>query len=135
MHETSSFHVEASLKLKLEDQCVPLQPSILKARNTFVATNRLIVAAIIDVILYLVQHSLALRGHRENWESNLRGNFKDLVCLLGKYHPVLGSYIAGQRLKKKSKYDFISWRRQNELIDAMAGYTRGVILKQIKCAY
>ncbi|KAF0693034.1 zinc finger MYM-type protein 1-like, partial [Aphis craccivora] len=108
MHETSSFHVEASLKLKLEDQCVPLQPSILKARNTFVATNRLIVAAIIDVILYLVQHSLALRGHRENWESNLRGNFKDLVCLLGK--------------------------RQNELIDAMAGYTRGVILKQIKYA-
>ncbi|XP_060868708.1 uncharacterized protein LOC132943679 [Metopolophium dirhodum] len=134
MHETSSFHVEASLKLKLEDQCVPLQPSILRARNTFVATNRLIVTAIIDIILYLAQHSLALRGHRENWETNLRGNFKDLVCLLGKYHPVLGSYIAGQRLKKKTKYDFISWRRQNELIDAMAGYTRGVILKQIKCA-
>lgn len=64
MHETSSFHVEASLKLKLEDQCVPLQPSILRARNTFVATNRLIVAAIIDIILYLAQHSLALRGNK-----------------------------------------------------------------------
>lgn len=103
MHETSSFHVEASLKLKLEDQCLPLQPSILRARNTFVATNRLIVAAIIEIILYLAQHSLALRDHRENWESNLRGNFKDLVCLLGNYHPVLGSYIAGQRFKKKKK--------------------------------
>jgi len=59
------------------------------------------VAVIIDIILYLAQHSLALRGHRENWESNLRGNFKNLVCLLGKYHPVLGFYIASQRLKKK----------------------------------
>lgn len=56
MHETSSSHIEACLKIKLEDQCLPLIPSMLKARNEFVATNRIIVETIIDIILYLSQH-------------------------------------------------------------------------------
>lgn len=134
LHEISLAHVEASLKLKLEDQCMPILPSMKKSRNTLVTNNRLIVAAIIDIIHYLAQHSLALRGHRENWDSNVRGNFKDLVCLLGKYHPVLGAYIADHQSKSKNQYDFISWRRQNELIESMAGFIQSVILQQIKSA-
>ncbi|XP_025205943.1 zinc finger MYM-type protein 1-like [Melanaphis sacchari] len=134
MHETSSNHIEACLKIKLEDTCLPLLPSMLKARNEFVATNRKIVEAIIEIILYLARHSLAFRGHRESWSENLRGNFRDLVCLLGKYHPILASYIVGHQEKNKNKYDFISWRRQNQMIESLASYTRVVVLKQIKTA-
>lgn len=36
LHETSPIHVEASLKLKLEDQCMPLLPSMKKSRKTLV---------------------------------------------------------------------------------------------------
>ncbi|KAL4141396.1 hypothetical protein QTP88_004043 [Uroleucon formosanum] len=111
-----------------------LLPSMLKARNEFVATNRMIVEAIIEIILYLARHSLAFRGHRESWSDNLRGNFKDLVCLLGKYHPILATYIVGHQEKNKNKYDFISWRRQNQILESLASYTRVVVLKQIKTA-
>ncbi|KAL4083995.1 hypothetical protein QTP88_029311 [Uroleucon formosanum] len=134
MHETSSNHIEVCLKIKLEDTCLPLLPSMLKARNEFVATNRMIVEAIIEIILYLARHSLAFRGHRESWSDNLRGNFKDLVCLLGKYHPILATYIVGHQEKNKNKYDFISWRRQNQILESLASYTRVVVLKQIKTA-
>jgi len=99
IHGTSSNHIEVYLKIKLEDTCLPLLPSMLKVRNEFVAKNCMIVEAIIEIILYLVRHSLAFRGHRESWSDNLRGNFKDLVCLLGKYHRILATYIAGHQEK------------------------------------
>lgn len=56
MHETSSSHIEACLKIKLEDQCILIMPSMFKAKNEFVATNRIIIEAIIDIIFYLAQH-------------------------------------------------------------------------------
>lgn len=129
MHETSFSHIENCLKIKLEDRCILLIPSILKIRNEFIATNRIIVEAIIDIILYLTRHSLALREHKENWSDSLRENFKNLVILLGKNHLTLATCISGHKKKNKNMYDFTSWRRQNQLIDSLASFTRHTILK------
>lgn len=83
------------------------------------AANRLVVESIIDCLLYLAQHSLALRGHKENWSNYIKGN------------PPLGAYIE-QHKKNKNKFDFISWRRQNQLLDCIASYIRNFILNQVK---
>ncbi|XP_050064915.1 uncharacterized protein LOC126553848 [Aphis gossypii] len=86
-------HIDACIKIKIEEQSIPLLPSLIKAKNEQVAANRLVVESIIDCLLYLAQHSLALRGHKENWTNYIKGNFKDLLCLMGKYYPPLGAYI------------------------------------------
>lgn len=65
-HEISMDHFDACIKIKIEEQSIPLLPSLIKAKNEQVAANRLVVESIIDCLLYLAQHSLALRGHKEN---------------------------------------------------------------------
>jgi len=47
-----------------------------------VALNREIVGQLTELTKYLGYHSLAFRGHREQWSNINKGNFKDLVELL-----------------------------------------------------
>lgn len=77
-------------------------------------------------------HSLAFRGHRESWMNKIKGNFKDLLCFIAEDYPPLATYISDHKKFKKPKFDFISWRRQNELINCIADHVKSVILKQIK---
>jgi len=51
--------------------------------------------------LYLGRHSLPFRGHREGWQENIWGNYKDLVLVLAKYSPALASYVTSVELKGK----------------------------------
>lgn len=136
LHETSYRHVEASLQLKLMFECLPLLPALEESKNKEIATNRLIVSQLIDITVYLARHSLAFRGHRENWKTSLnqiQGNFKDLVMLLAKYSPVLATYINGiKNNKNKCKFNYISWLRQNQLIEATAQFIRLNISDQVR---
>lgn len=136
IHETSFEHIEASVQLKLMFECLPLLPALEESKKREVATNRLIVSHLIDITIYLARHCLAFRGHRENWKSSqnqVQGNFKDLIMLIAKYSPILASYINGiQSTKKKSQFTFVSWLRQNQLIEATAQYIRTQIVQQIK---
>lgn len=124
-------HIDACMKIKIEEQSIPLLPSLMKAKNEQVAANRLVVEYIIDCLLYFAQHSLALRDHKEHWSNYIKGNFKDLLCLMGKYYLPLGAYIE-QHKKNKNKFDFISWGRQNQLLNCIANYIRHFILNQVK---
>lgn len=63
---------------------------------------------LIDVILYLGRHSLALRGHREKCSESLRGNYKDLMMLLSSQSPIIASYLTKLRTNEKSTLSFIS---------------------------
>ncbi|XP_050065690.1 zinc finger MYM-type protein 1-like, partial [Aphis gossypii] len=107
VHETSSNHIDASLKFKLRNQVLPILPSLTEKRKFEVLCNRGIVKELIDITLFLSRHSLAFRGHREKWSDSLRGNFKDL-------------------------WSFISWRRQNELVECISDEIVGIISKSIK---
>lgn len=136
-HETSYKHIEVCLQLKLIDNCLPLLPALEESNKTMVATNRFIVNQLVDITIYLARHCLAFRRHRENWKCSVidvEGNFKDLVILLAKYSPSLAAYITGLQTKKKCQFTFVSWMRQNQLIESTAKYIRGIIVKDIKVA-
>lgn len=107
-HETSSSHVYSTLKLKLRQCSLPLILSLTIKRNEQILTNREIVKQLIDITLYLARHNLAFRGHKENWECDLRGNFKDLCSLLSKHSPAMANYIGqlGQLSQKKKPVFF-----------------------------
>jgi len=72
---------------------MPVLPALIEKRKMQVEFNREIVHQLIEVTLYLGRHSLAFRGHREGFNENIRGNFKDLVILLSKWSPSLAFYL------------------------------------------
>ncbi|KAF0748537.1 zinc finger MYM-type protein 1-like, partial [Aphis craccivora] len=71
---------------------------------------------------------LTFRGHREGWKEKLHGNFKDLAILLSKYSPVMTTYITELESSGK-KRNYLSWNRQNQLIDSIAYFIRSSIIQ------
>lgn len=55
-----------------------------------------------------------------------------MVLLLAKYSPALATYNTSVELKGRKTYNFISWQRQNQLIEAI--YIHDVIKKEILTA-
>lgn len=102
IHETSSSHIDAALKYKIRESSLPLMPSLMEKKKSQVSVNRELVKQLIDVILYLDRHSLALRGHREKFSDSLRGNYKDLLMRLSSHSPIIASYLTKLRTNEKS---------------------------------
>ncbi|XP_060879170.1 zinc finger MYM-type protein 1-like [Metopolophium dirhodum] len=134
MHETSEAHIMASIKAAYRQVEYPLIHSMKESSIANIAFNKEIVKHLIDLTMYLGRHSLPFRGHREGWQENIRGNYKDLVLLLSKYSPVLSSYVTSVELKGRKTYNFISWQRQNQLIEAIYRNIHDVIKKEILTA-
>ncbi|KAL4091527.1 hypothetical protein QTP88_026201 [Uroleucon formosanum] len=134
MHETSEAHIMASIKAAYRQAEYPLIQSMKESVVANIAFNKEIVKHLIDLMLYLGRHSLPFRGHREGWQENIRGNYKDLVLLLAKYSPALASYVTSVELKGRKTYNFISWQRQNQLIEAIYRNIYDVIKKEILTA-
>jgi len=134
-HETSESHVMASITSELRKVCLPLNPSMKEAQLRGREQNREIVRQLIDVTLYLAQHSMALRGHREGKAEKFRGNFLDLVTLLAKYSPALNTYLSKISGAKKKVWNFMSHNRQNQLIQAVSEFIRKEVVKEINAAH
>ncbi|KAK3909804.1 Zinc finger MYM-type protein 1 [Frankliniella fusca] len=130
-HETSEAHVEASIKHGLRQLSLPLDASAKQERLSKWYQNREIVRQLPDVILHLAQHCLAFRGHRESRSESFRGNFHDLVTLLAKYSPVLATYLDKLNSSEKKVWNFVSWKRQNQLIQAISEFIQKKIVSEI----
>jgi len=74
---------------------------------------------------------LPFRGHRERWTDQLKGNFKDLVLLLAEHSPALASHVSTLKLKGRKDKSFISWDRQNLLIESVSEYISQIIQSDI----
>lgn len=59
------------------------------------------------------------------------GNFKDLALLLSKYSPHMACYFTQI---KSSRFSYLSWRRQNSLIDAVSSCITNKIENFVKNA-
>lgn len=132
IHEKTAAHINASIIVKMKIHCLPVLPQIYECKRLQIAENREIVNSLIEVTLFLGQHSLPFRGHREGWDEKNKGNFKDLTVLLSKFSPALAVYISKLQTKGKSEVNFLSWRRQNQLISSIAKCIKTSINSEIK---
>ncbi|XP_015374609.1 PREDICTED: uncharacterized protein LOC107169392 [Diuraphis noxia] len=117
-HETSSTHVMSSLKIKLKESCLPLIPSIIEERNCQVAFNREIVKQLIEIIISLARHYLSFLGYQEGWESDIKGNFKDIVILLAQHLSVLSVHnnkLSEEKRKRNCEIMRAYRQRQKDL--------------------
>ncbi|XP_008183152.1 uncharacterized protein LOC103309459 [Acyrthosiphon pisum] len=114
-HETTDAHVEISLKVKMRELTLPLIPSIVEEKKKQVAFNREIVGHLIEINKYLGYHSLAFQDHREQ-------------CSLNSY------YKSSNKRRGTKELSFISWQRQNLLINALAQEILSIIKFEIQNA-
>ena len=121
-HEESSDHALACLKLKVKQSTLPLTPALEKKKEVEKQENRGVLGQLILVVLFLAQHCLSFRGHREAPGEMNRGNFLDLVSLVSKFSPTLSAYVFRIRTGFKSAMSYLSWLRQNQLIYAVSRY-------------
>lgn len=87
MHKKTENHINAAIIVKMKLSCIPILSQIYenKRKQVQVLENREIINALIEIILFLSQHSLPFRDHRESWDERNEGNFKDLVILIRKF--------------------------------------------------
>jgi len=82
--------------------------------------------------LYTARQDIALQGHNEHKSSNNRGNFLELINLMGKYHPVLNLHLQKINNVSKKWISFLSNVSQNKLLDIMKEYVRSIVLEEVK---
>ena len=58
-----------------------------------IQVNRVFISAICDILLLCARQNLPLRGHRESSDTMNRGNFAEILTLLGKYNNILGEKL------------------------------------------
>ncbi|XP_030214602.1 zinc finger MYM-type protein 1-like isoform X3 [Gadus morhua] len=97
--------------------------------------NRAIMFRLMDITLFLAKQALAFRGNEEGLSSSNRGNFLNLVDLLGQYDSVLGLHLDVVKEKQTSnqrcQVSLLSNRTQNDLIKALSVYVKRIIQKEV----
>lgn len=63
IHEKTEAHINASIIVKMKTFSMPVLPQIYECKRLQIAENREIVNSLIEITLFLGQHSLPFRGH------------------------------------------------------------------------
>jgi len=93
VHESIPEHLQAEISQHLYIANLRLDLTLLQSVNNQVATNREIVLAVIQILIYCARQNIPLRGHDEKITSQNQGNFLELVKLISKYHPSLNNHL------------------------------------------
>lgn len=88
----------------------------IQKHNELVTKNRHILNRVVECLKFCGTHELALRAHNEKQESANRGNFLDLLSLLGNLDSVLDDHLNSP---STSVCKYTSHIIQNELLDCM----------------
>lgn len=123
-HEKTICHINASIIVMLKQNSATILPSLEEKKREEVVNT------LVDITQFLGKHSLSFRGHREYWSEANKGNFKDLAAVISKWSPSLAIHIEKIKNKGRQEVSFLSWERQNQLIDSVASCIKVVINKQ-----
>lgn len=90
--------------------------------------NRKYLSAVVDVLKFTAIHRLAQRGHDELDDSVNRGNFLDLLNVIGKYNDVVSHKLeSGPGNAKYTSKDI-----QKEILGIMASMVQGSIAQEVR---
>ncbi|KAE9543645.1 hypothetical protein AGLY_002041 [Aphis glycines] len=98
----------------MRELTLPLIPSMVEEQKKQVALNREIVGQLIEITKYLGYHSL-------DWLLEvIENNGRILIKLLAKNSPFISIHVLNLQISGRKELLFISWQRQNLLINALA---------------
>ena len=87
-----------------------------------VKKNREYLTVIIETLMFLSKHNVAIRGHDESLQSTNRGNFLDLLDLRSKDNILLQEFLTRKNYPYTSAY-------QNQLIDIIGNSVRSKVIE------
>ncbi|XP_044765413.1 zinc finger MYM-type protein 1-like [Coccinella septempunctata] len=140
-HESSEFHVNNFEKWKTLEAGLLKKKTIDAAHQDGMERERKkwrdILHRLLDITLFLSKQNLPFRGHREDIDSDNRGNFLELVNLLSHYDPVLKEHSI--RLQQSLEagmipVSYLSPAVQNEFISLLGNAVKKEIISEIKKA-
>ncbi|XP_042380223.1 zinc finger MYM-type protein 1-like [Zingiber officinale] len=98
-----------------------------KQSSKQIEQNRLLLKVSIESVKFLAMQGCAFRGHDESVASKNRGNYLELVALLGRMNPEIGSTL--EKASKNAKYT--SPEIQREILKIIADIVRDKIRAEI----
>lgn len=129
MHATSNVHVMTCAMWKdyIESSSTGTVSGLIsKQRKQQVIDNRFYLHRVIDAVLYLSRQGLPFRGDNESDDSNNRGNFLELIDLIGSIDEKF--QLQSDKMPDNSKYT--SAEIQNELLNIAASQIRQRICEE-----
>ena len=88
----------------------------------------------VDVLKFICERGLALRGRDDKIGSVHNGNFLGVMELLGKYDTFLADHLHKYGNKGEEHVSYLSHIIYEELIKIMAGVVLKTIVEELKCA-
>lgn len=133
LHENKPYHLTSEINRGMYTNCQRVDMGLQTHKNQLVAENREIVLTIFRAVLFLARQNVSLRGHNETLTSDNRGNFLELVHLLGIYNPYLSCHLNKiSENAQKNRLTFLSNDSQNKMLEILSDMVREQILSEIK---
>ena len=133
-HDSSGAHkvsIESWAEFKKKQNGASQISTFLdEGHSKLVQQNRTYIRAVIESLIYTCRQDIAQRGHRENENASNRGNFLELLSLIGKFNDTVQSKL--QNLPGNAKYTHHSI--QNEIIELLASSIRKEICDEVVSA-
>ncbi|XP_073295896.1 uncharacterized protein [Primulina huaijiensis] len=98
-----------------------------KQSSEQIERNRLLLKVSIESVKFLAMQGCAFRGHDESVDSKNRGNYIELINLLGRMNPEIDSIL--EKTAKNAKYTSVEIQR--EILKIIAGIVRDKIREEI----
>lgn len=131
VHAKSPAHIQAYIAWQ-EFQSGRAKPAVVDLlsdeRMRQINANRKYLSAVVDVLKFSAIHRLAQRGHDEHDDSVNRGNFLDLLNVIGKYNDDVGQKL--ESCPGNAKYT--SKDMQNEILNVMASMVQSSIAQEVR---
>ena len=121
------------------------QEASMRKQQQDIMNRREVLKRIIDVIRYLCQQALPLRGHHQEaaytlnqGQSDNHGNFLELILLLAKYDPVVAAHVktvqkkSGKRIQELNSAGKTGSRGRGSLVTFFSKTTINVLIKIMK---
>ena len=128
-HEISPAHITALTDLvkfgkdRIEFSLSEAFKKSVEEYNEKVKQNRYVLRNLIDAVCYLGKQELAFRGHDEGEESEIKGNYKELLSLFAKRDDIFRHH-----LETSTVFSGVSSVIQNDIIEAISNF----MIKEIK---
>ncbi|XP_050548310.1 zinc finger MYM-type protein 1-like, partial [Daktulosphaira vitifoliae] len=140
-HESSNEHLSnfekwKTLTVRLHSGKT-IDHSTEKVINSETKKWRDILHRLLDITLFLAKQNLSFRGHREDFESENRGNFLELIKLMARYDPVLREHWTNLEKSAggpKRLPSYLSKGIQNEFINILGDHVLENIIVDVKKA-
>ena len=114
-----------------------LDKKLNQAKTDEIDKTKLFLLSVVDIISYLGSQGLALRGHREGFDSDNpylnQGNYLEGLNFLSKYSPEIKKRLGKiESSKSHMKGIYTSPTKQKEIVDLFASEIIKSIIEEVK---